>query len=144
MTSIFCDVNIEFNTRFQSLVPFYYLWFNNKPHYKYTRTSSVVTALFGVALPPQSTMTTDATKERTSNMATCGHLMEHLGENPECVYCDCLLASQTIVSYSVQRLSLWSYCVLLSLADSVSHHSCAILFANLACQPLEQQISYRI
>ena len=56
---------------FQSLLSFYYLWFNNKPHYKYTRTSSVVTALFGVALTPQSTMTTDATKERTSNMVTC-------------------------------------------------------------------------
>ena len=70
--------------------------------------------------------------------------MEHLVENSECVYCDCFLASQTIVPCSVRRLSLWNYCVLLSLADSVSHHSCAVLFANLACQPLEQQISYRI
>ena len=71
MMSIFYDVNVDF---FQSLLPFYYLWFNNQPHYNYTCTSSVVTALFGVALPPQSilkTMTTAATKETTSNMATC-------------------------------------------------------------------------
>ena len=70
MMSMFYDVNIDF---FQSLLPFYYLWFNNKPHYNYTCTSSVVTALFGVALRPQSilkTMTTAATKERTNIMAS--------------------------------------------------------------------------